>query len=198
MPKMTVWLSVFCQRRNFRAFRFLPKKELMGLWAFRFLPKKEHEGFPISNKRRKLRTFWFLLKREAWRLSGFLKKELLGFPIPICRSARGDTAMFTCSTAWKKIISEAFSSSLMGQFHEICFLPFTSYVTNQNIERRLFYQLFFFYVGGDCCTYSGKVLVVWEKNLSEPFNPGWKVALTKGMVGVPLTSACSTCQREKV
>ncbi len=46
-PKMTFWLSGFCQRRNFGAFLFLPKKELVGVWAFWFLPKKEHKNFPI-------------------------------------------------------------------------------------------------------------------------------------------------------
>ncbi len=209
---MTFWLSGFCQWRDFRASRFLPKKELMGFSvsskagayglsgfcqrkntrAFRFQTKEGTcglsdcyqrglcgfpifcqrwlIGFRVSAKEGTLGNFvsstegtyglsGFCQRKNMRELSGFkqkkelvgflisaeegdlvafrflAKKELLGFPIPICRSARGDTAMFTCSTAWIKRIHVAFSSILMGQFHEICFLPFTSVITNHNVRR---------------------------------------------------------------
>jgi hypothetical protein len=67
--KMTFWFSGFFQIRNFRASRFLPKKELMG---FLVSSKEGTYGIPVSAKER---------TRE---LSGLKqKKELAGFLIPV-------------------------------------------------------------------------------------------------------------------
>jgi hypothetical protein len=116
-----------CQKRPGRVSDFC---QIGNLAAFRFLPKKEPAGIPVSNKRRNLWAFRFLPKRETWRLSGFnQRRNLWAF---LVQSAGQPVVTRQCSPAprpEKKLISEAFGSSLMGQFHEICFLPFTSYVT---------------------------------------------------------------------